>query len=113
MKIASLATSSALAMFALVRGSVACGGDGAASADGGPEAAAVAMDVCDAFSGVGTSCPLASPNLCFPMCEAGGCLCGETPSGPRWSCVTDRSCMPTCAPIDDACAADGGDAPSE
>ncbi len=41
-------------------------------------------------------CPAASPLVCFPMCEAGGCSCSATPNGPRWSCVTDRSCEQVC-----------------
>jgi hypothetical protein len=99
-----------------------CGGNKATSPDAGIVDAAGSVDLCDldAFTGVGTACPVASPVVCFPMCEAGGCSCDETPDGPRWSCVTDLSCQAACAPTDDACAADAGaadaaaaDAPSE
>ena len=80
-----------------------------AGADGGPtDAEPPVIDLCDAFTGVGSTCPLASPVVCFPMCEAGGCSCSDTPDGPRWGCVTDRSCEQVCAPIDDACATDEG-----
>ena len=72
--------------------------------------AAASVDPCDidAFTGVGTACRAPSPVVCFPLCEAGGCSCDETPDGPRWSCVTDLSCQPACAPTDDACAAEAG-----
>jgi hypothetical protein len=80
-----------------------------AGADAGPtDAEPPVIDLCDAFTGVGTTCPLASPVVCFPMCEAGGCSCSDTPEGPRWGCVTDRSCEQVCAPIDDACVSDEG-----
>jgi hypothetical protein len=84
-----------------------CGGDGTASAEAGAIDAKAPIDFCDAFTGVGTACPGASPLVCFPMCEAGGCFCRETPEGPRWGCVTDRSCEQACAPLEeDACAGD-------
>jgi hypothetical protein len=82
------------------------GNEQTTAADGGGDAAP--LDLCDAFTGVGTACPRAGPLVCFPMCEAGGCFCSETPDGPQWSCVTDRSCEQVCAPIDDACADDAG-----
>ncbi len=86
---------------------IGCGSGDAASAEAGPsDAQAPLLDLCDAFTGVGTTCPVASPIVCFPMCEAGGCFCSETPDGARWSCVTDTSCEQVCAPIDDACAAE-------
>jgi hypothetical protein len=82
-----------------------CGGDHAASTEAGPADAQAPIDICDAFTGVGTACPAASPRVCFPMCEAGGCFCSETADGPVWGCVTDRSCEQACAPLDeDACA---------
>ncbi len=77
----------------------------APSEDAGVEdAGAPLFDLCDAFTSVGSACPTASPVRCFPLCEAGGCYCGQTAEGPRWNCVTDVSCQPACAPIDDACA---------
>jgi hypothetical protein len=91
-----------------------CGGNGAASAEGGPIDARAPIDLCDAFTGAGSACPGASPLVCFPMCEAGGCFCHETPDGPRWACVTDRSCQQPCAPIEeDACAEASGGMGSE
>jgi hypothetical protein len=82
-----------------------CGGDDTAAPEAGPaDAEPPAVDLCDAFSGVGTACPTAGPLVCFPMCDSGGCFCKSTPDGPRWGCVTDTSCQPACAPIDDACA---------
>jgi hypothetical protein len=83
-----------------------CGGDDTASPEAGPaDAEPPALDLCDAFTGVGTACPTAGPLVCFPMCDSGGCFCKSTPDGPRWGCVTDTSCQPACAPIDDACTA--------
>ncbi len=72
--------------------------------DGGTDAGE-AFDLCDAFTTVGSACPTASPTRCFPMCDAGGCFCRATAGGPQWACTTDLSCLPPCAPIDDACAA--------
>jgi len=69
-----------------------------------PDASAPGVDLCDAFTGVDTACPIASPTRCFPDCDAGGCYCRATEAGPRWACVTDLSCMPSCAPIEDGCA---------
>jgi hypothetical protein len=103
----------------------ACGGDHTSPpepSEAGPMDAGPAANLCDidAFTGVGTACPMASALVCFPECEAGGCTCEATAAGPRWACVTDRSCLPSCAPIDDACAEEAGaddaldgDAPSE
>jgi hypothetical protein len=79
------------------------GADAEYSTDGGT---GQPFDLCDAFTTVGSSCPAASPLLCFPMCDAGGCSCRESPRGPEWACVTDVSCLPPCAPIDDGCAPD-------
>jgi len=81
---------------------VGCTG-GAAAPDGGVDASIVVIDVCDAFTGVDTACPLASPVRCFALCEAGGCFCRATPAGPRWACETDLSCVPDCGPLDDGC----------
>ncbi len=93
----------------LVLAAMGCAGSDHGSPEGGgADAQSGALDLCDAFTGVGTACPRAGPLVCFPMCEAGGCLCGDTPDGPQWSCVTDRSCEQVCAPIDDACASDAG-----
>ena len=107
------------AVGALATMSASCGADDHATTDGGAlEAAMQAPDPCDldAFTGAGMPCGTASPLVCFPECEAGGCSCVETTAGPRWSCVTDLSCLPACAPIDDGCtpaleagAAEGGD----
>jgi len=58
-----------------------------------------AFDLCDAFTGAGTSCPRAGPLRCFAFCD-GGCSCGATAEGARWTCVTDLSCTPACAPLD-------------
>ncbi len=74
-----------------------------ATADGGADASAVVVDLCDAFTGVETACPFASPERCFPACEASGCYCRATAAGPRWDCVTDLSCVPDCAPLEDGC----------
>jgi hypothetical protein len=102
--IAAAALTAALGLAAL-----GCGGDDNTSPEAGPsDATSAAFDLCDAFTGVDTACPVASPFVCFPMCEAGGCFCSATPEGPRWGCVTDKSCEQVCAPIDDACASDGG-----
>ena len=106
---------------ALAMVSAACGNGDHTAAEGGTaadgDAASPASDLCDldAFTGSGMPCPIASPVVCFPECEAGGCSCTETASGPRWSCVTDLSCTAPCAPIDDACAAteDAGSAAGE
>jgi hypothetical protein len=88
-----------------------CSETTASVVDASPLDAALAPDPCDpdAFTGVGSACPAASPLRCFPLCEAGGCSCNETDNGPRWACVTDLSCLPQCAPLDDACASDAGD----
>jgi hypothetical protein len=80
----------------------ACAGSGA-SPDGGADAAVSVIDVCDAFTGVDTACPLPSPVRCFAACDAGGCFCRPTPAGARWACVTDLSCVPDCGPLDDGC----------
>jgi hypothetical protein len=72
---------------------------GAEDADGG------SYSICDAFTAVGHECPLASPFRCFPECEVGGCYCESTADGPRWGCVTDLSCIPDCAPIEENCSA--------
>jgi hypothetical protein len=100
-----LAARPAAALLCGAIATVGCGGDGTTSPEGGPaDAEPPAADLCDAFTGVGTACPTAGPLVCFPMCEAGGCFCKSTPDGPRWGCVTDTSCEPACAPLDDACA---------
>jgi hypothetical protein len=89
---------------ALALQAAGCTGGGAAEADGGADAGYRGIDVCDAFTGVDSACPMVSPLRCFAYCEAGGCYCSVTPAGPRWSCVTDLSCMPDCGPLDDGCA---------
>jgi len=74
----------------------------------GPDDAAEPL-ICTQFTAAGSPCPTASPVLCFQECEAGGCTCRAMPGGPRWVCVTDLSCVPDCAPVDDGCST----APSE
>jgi len=107
-----MASALATALAMLLAGS-GCGSEDKASPEAGPfDAASPRVDLCDAFTGVGTACAAASPLACFPMCEAGGCFCGDTPDGPRWGCVTDRSCEPSCAPIDDACTTDASGQPA-
>jgi hypothetical protein len=86
----------------LALGSAACSRANGV-ADAGEDGAVMVLDLCDAFTEVGTACPLASPARCFPECEAGGCFCRATPEGPRWACDTDLSCVPDCAPIDPEC----------
>jgi hypothetical protein len=78
------------------------GGSGAGMEDGADGGYRV-VDICDAFTGVDTACPVASPVRCFAYCEAGGCYCSVTPAGARWSCTVDMSCMPDCGPLDDGC----------
>jgi hypothetical protein len=103
-----------LAALALLPG-VGCVNEPGAPAEAGSSDAAPALDLCDAFTGAGTSCPLASPLVCFPYCD-GGCSCGVTAGGPKWACVTDLSCTPACSPIDaldaacllDEASVDGG-----
>jgi hypothetical protein len=108
---------------AIVLGALSCHSGDDSPADAAGDAAAQVVDICDAFSGVDTSCPIASPRRCFALCEASGCFCRATPSGPRWDCVTDLSCQPSCGPLDDGCApgastddsgaSDASSAPSE
>jgi hypothetical protein len=110
--IASAALGGALAVLGLLGACSNGTGSEAPEAGSPPDGALVPRDggsaaptPCDpdAFTGVGTACPVVSPVLCFPVCEAGGCLCEQTPDGPRWRCILDNSCLPACAPIDDAC----------
>lgn len=99
----------ALAALATLAFGVGCVNEPGAPAEAGPsDAEAPALDLCDAFTGAGTSCPLAGPLVCFPYCD-GGCSCGVTAGGPKWACVTDLSCTPACSPIDaldGACSVD-------
>jgi hypothetical protein len=67
------------------------------------------FDLCDAFTGADTSCAVPGPLQCFPFCD-GGCSCSASAAGPRWTCVTDLSCVSTCTPLE---ALDGGCTPSE
>jgi hypothetical protein len=87
----------------LAGAALGCTGGKQSESEGGQDAAASVFDLCDAFTEVGAACPGPSPILCFPMCEAGGCTCSVSPSGPRWTCATDLSCVPDCAPLDDGC----------
>jgi hypothetical protein len=80
-----------------------CTGGGGGAADGGADVAYQVVDICDAFTGVETACPMASPVRCFAYCEAGGCYCSAASDGAQWTCVTDISCMPDCGPLDDGC----------
>ncbi len=67
-----------------------------------------AASICDDFTDVGEPCPAAIPVTCFPMCE-GGCFCREMPGvGPRWVCMSDTTCLPDCAPVDEPCGQDDG-----
>ena len=104
-RLAALAVLATLAALA----ALACVNEPAAPAEAGPsDAEAPALDLCDAFTGAGTACPLAGPLVCFPYCD-GGCSCGVTAGGPKWACVTDLSCTPACSPIDaldGACSVD-------
>jgi hypothetical protein len=88
--------------------SAADGGEGGDEADGGepgigPNDAAEPV-VCTEFTKAGEPCATPSPVRCFPECEAGGCSCTASADGPRWTCVSDFSCMPDCAPLDDGCS---------
>jgi hypothetical protein len=76
----------------------------------GPNDAAEPV-ICTEFTEPGSPCPTPSPVVCFPECEAGGCSCRSVAGqGPIWVCVTDLSCMPDCAPSDDACSPEPVDA---
>jgi hypothetical protein len=95
----------AVASFALACS--ACTGDNGNASDAGGDATLEATDICSQFTDetkAGDPCPQASPTRCFPECESGGCYCAVgMGGGPAWKCTTDLSCMPDCAPIDDAC----------
>jgi hypothetical protein len=77
-----------------------CKGGGSA----GPEEAGVEAEatgdaseplLCMQFSQIGDPCPAPSPVRCFPQCDAGGCFCTSSGSGPpTWVCQTDLSCVP-------------------
>jgi hypothetical protein len=91
----------------------ACKSDSEASDAGatGDASAEALGSICDEFTEAGASCSVASAVACFPMCEAGGCFCTVKPGvGLRWVCVTDTTCLPDCAPLDESCGAqaDGG-----
>jgi hypothetical protein len=95
-----LAATAAVAILGTLA-TVACGNQASAPSDASAstESDAAPFDLCDAFSGVGTSCPLPGPFECFPICD-GGCSCTATADGARWTCATDLSCLSACAPID-------------
>jgi hypothetical protein len=101
-----------LLLLLLLRAAAAgCATSGDASdsdADSDADASDMVVDVCDAFSGVGTACPLESPVRCFPACEASGCYCRGAGDGAVWMCDIDLSCVPDCGPLDDGCAASAG-----
>jgi hypothetical protein len=79
------------------------GDDSSADATEGGEVTDGGADICDEFTEVGAVCPRVSPVRCFALCDTGGCYCEATPQGPRWTCHTDTTCIPDCAPIDDGC----------
>jgi hypothetical protein len=104
----------ALGLVGILTAPTAC--DGPSAADGGtgdeqggddegigPDDAGEPV-ICTEFTEAGAPCAVPSPVRCFPECDAGGCFCSATAVGPRWSCLSDFSCMPDCAPIDDACS---------
>jgi hypothetical protein len=97
----ALAVQALAALLCLAAG---CTGGSSAEADAGADAGYRTIDICDAFTGVDSVCPMASPVRCFAYCEAGGCYCSVTAAGARWSCVIDMSCTPDCGPLDDGCA---------
>ncbi len=71
-----------------------------------------AVDLCDlnAYTGNGKTCPYVSSRVCFKLCEAGGCRCVASGSGPVWNCVNDFSCQPDSSPTDDSSTDSGTDA---
>jgi hypothetical protein len=94
----------AAAEFALALACAGCTGDSGGTSDAGGDATMEAADICDMFTKVGDPCPQANPTRCFPMCDAGGCYCAVgMGGGPTWKCTSDFSCVPDCAPVDDAC----------
>jgi len=111
----SALTAVALGLVGALATPTAC--NGASAADGGEAGeAALGYDegvgpndagepvICTEFTEAGAPCAVPSPVRCFSECEAGGCFCRATAVGPRWICLSDFSCMPDCAPIDDACS---------
>ena len=83
------------------------------SGNSGDAGADSPVDICDldAYTGNGKACPLVSGRLCFQECEAGGCRCVASSSGPVWSCTFDNSCFPDCGPLDDCGGPDAGQLP--
>jgi hypothetical protein len=99
----------AFALALAVAGAPGCSGGSGSGGDGGPtDSTTTPVDgepaICLAFTEAGAPCSPASPVRCFAECEAGGCYCSQTPAGSRWVCVTDLSCLPDCAPVDDGCS---------
>ena len=82
---------------------------GSTGADAAIDSAQV-EDPCDvdafiASGGNGHACFFVSRNVCFPMCERGGCVCTHDARGDDagiWKCTTDMSCVPESGPFDDA-----------
>src|SRR5579883_2445284 len=109
----SVATAAAAALavrVAAAGGGAGCNGGGGASSDAGDDSTVEASDICGAFTEAGARCPMVSPVRCFAECEAGGCYCRVGMGGtPTWTCVTDTTCMPDCAPVDPECGAPPGD----
>jgi hypothetical protein len=96
----------------------ACGGDdtasdsGADATGGGAETSSgeAGATICDEFTEAGAPCLGPSALRCFPLCDTGGYYCRATPGGgAHWVCVTDTTCLPDCAPIDEACMSAGGE----
>src|SRR5579859_6600594 len=98
----------ALACVTVAAVAVACSAGSQAPSDAGAPVDANALTdgepaICAEFTEAGAACSRVSPVRCFAECVTGGCSCTATPAGPRWTCITDLSCVPDCAPIDDAC----------
>jgi hypothetical protein len=108
--VASLCAWPLSALFVLSLPACGSSGDGgdagtsdAMTGDDGPVLQPDGAAICAEFTEAGAPCPGVNPVRCFAMCATGGCSCRATPQGPRWSCTTDTSCQPDCAPIDDGC----------
>ena len=94
-----------------------CGGDDSSTPT---DAGVDAYDLCDldaflqepklydATATTGLPCPGVSNRVCFAECEAGGCKCVASASGPVWKCTEDFSCLPDGSPLDDTGAPDAG-----
>lgn len=56
----------------------------------------VDADPCNTFTTVNKTCAIDPALVCFPQCDAGGCMC----SGGLWKCVTDTTCFGDGSPLD-------------